>query len=176
MKIIKCKVSFLAVFIFAFFLPFHEVGASPQSVEIIVNFSNSMNEIAGNKSKIDIARELVNGVLDKISGPSDVGLSFYGHSDKNNCDDAELLVPIRGIDKQAIKQMLAQFKPMGKASADNALLKAAERLKGNNDYRNVILITDGGKTCDGDLLKTVRELKKVYDFRYVTCGPAQYSE
>jgi formylglycine-generating enzyme len=170
-------VLFFTVFIVAVFPLAPRAEASARSVEIIVNFSESMNETMGGKSKIDIARELTNDILDKINGPSDIGLTLYGHKEKDGCGDAESVVPVKGLDIQSIKQKLTEYKPLGKASLDNALRKAAERLKGNNDYLSIVLITDGKKSCDDDTIKTVREIKKDLDFRFiiylVLLNPAQ---
>jgi formylglycine-generating enzyme len=166
-KVIKGVAFLLAVFIAAIFFSAREVQASAQSLELIVDFSESMDEMIGNKSKIAIARELANGILDKIQKPMDIGLSLYGHRDKDKCGDVELVVPVKGQDKQAIKGKLTEYSPRGKASPNLALQEAAERLKNNNDYRNIILITDGKNICDGDIIKTVREIRKVYDFRFI---------
>lgn len=167
LKFIKSMVFFFTVFIVAVFPLARQTEASGRSVELIVDFSESMNEPIGYKSKIDFARELAGGILDKISGPSDIGLTFYGHKEKDGCGDFESVVPVKGLDIQSMKQKLTGYKPLGKASADNALRKAAERLKGNNDYLSIVLITDGKKRCDGDILKTVREIKKDFDSRFI---------
>jgi formylglycine-generating enzyme len=167
LKFIKSMGFFFMVFIVAVFTLARQTEASARSVEIIVDFSESMNETIDDKSKIDFAREIAGGILDKISGPSDIGLTFYGHKEKDVCGDFESVVPVKGLDIQSMKQKLSGYKPLGKASADNALRKAADGLKGNNDYLSVVLITDGKKHCDGDILKTVREIKKDFDFRFI---------
>ena len=166
-KVLKGAVILLTVFIATIFFSVRQVHATGQSLEIIVDCSESMNEMVGNKSKMAIARELADGILDKIQKPMDIGLSLYGHRDKDKCGDVELVVPVKGQDKQAIKEKLTEYSPKGKASPNLALQEAAERLKDNNDYRNIILITDGKNICDGDVIKTVRNIKKVYDFRFI---------
>jgi formylglycine-generating enzyme len=177
LKFIKSMVFFFTVFIVAVLPLAPRAEASARSVEIIVNLSESMNEPIGNKSKIDFAREITNDILDKLNGPSDIGLTLYGHKEKDGCGDAESVVPVKGLDIPLIKQKLTGCKPLGKASADSALKKAAERLKDNTDYLSIVLITDGKNICNAETLKTVREIKKDLDFRFIVyvvlLNPAQ---
>lgn len=167
MKFIKIMVFFFAVFIVAVFSLARQTEASARSAEIIVDFSESMNEAIGNKSRIDIARELIAGTIDKLGEDARVGLTFYGHRDKDKCDDAEPAMPVKLMDKQGIKQKLSEYKPTGNASTDIALNKASESLNGNNDYISFVLITDGKNRCESDIFKTVREIRQKYDYRSI---------
>ncbi|MBM4140027.1 MAG: VWA domain-containing protein [Nitrospira sp.] len=141
--------------------------AYSSSVEFIVDFSESMDMKIGDKSKIDIAREILIGIIDNLKEPVDAGLTFYGHRYKDKCDDVELVVLIKGLDKEAMKKRLSETRPKGKAPIALALKTAAERLKDSEDYGSVVLITDGEMTCKGDLIKIAREIKEKYDFRMI---------
>ena len=138
----------------------HKSEAASPSVEFIVDFSQTMKEMVGDKSKIDIAREIVSKTLDRIHKPLDVGLTL--------CVDKgiELAVPIKGFDPDIIKKRLMETKPKGKTPLALALKIACQRLKGNKDYRNIILITDG-KMAGEDLVKTARDIKEELDFRVI---------
>lgn len=161
LKLILFLIVFFALSTFSFAL---ETATVHSSVEFIVDFSDSMNEIMGDKSKIQTAREIVSRVLDEIPGSVNVGLTLYGHRDKDTCDDIER---VEGLNRQEMTKKLNDTKPLGRASIALAMKKAVERLKGNNNYMNIILLSDGKENCQGDLLKTVREIKQKYDYRVI---------
>ncbi len=168
MKLNKSSLIVFGMFIvIQLLITFKPAEASSSSVEFIVDFSESMKELVGDKSKIDIAREVVSNIIDEIQEPQDVGLTLYGHRDKDKCDDIELVVPAKGLDKQTIKKKLMEAEPKGKAPIASALKTASERLKEDKNHKSIILITDGKMTCEGDLIKTAREIKEVYDFSVV---------
>lgn len=172
MEVNRIMISPKSVFIFILLILLQTLfvqksEAISPSVEFIVDFSESMKEMVGDKSKIEIAREVVSRVLDEIHQPLDVGLTFYGHTGKDKCHDVELVVPIKGFDPDTMKKKLMETEPKGKAPIALALKRAAQRLKKGKDYRSIILITDGKMTCKGDLVKTAREIKQELDFRVI---------
>ena len=148
--------------IIQFLVPLKQTQAGPTSVAFIVDFSASMKETIGSKSKIDIAREIVGGILDEIQVTQDTGLTLYGHRDKNACDDIELIVVPKGSDRKDMKKKLMESEPGGKAPIAQALKMTAERLKAPGDLMTIVLITDGKTNCEGDLIKTAREIKEIY--------------
>lgn len=159
LKLVLLLIVLIAIPAFSFAL---EAATVPSSAEFIVDFSESMNEMIGDKSKIEIAREVVIKILDEISESINTGLTFYGHRDEDKCDNIELL---KGLNHQQIKEKLMDTKPSGKAPIAPALRKAVERLEGNNHLLSIILVTDGKGTCEEDILKTAREVKERYDYR-----------
>ncbi|NWF97588.1 MAG: SUMF1/EgtB/PvdO family nonheme iron enzyme [Nitrospirae bacterium] len=140
--------------------------ASEKSIMFIIDFSNSMNQMLGNKSKIDIAREVVANTIDKIEAGAKIGLTFYGHREKDKCDDIEIVMPLQKAEKQTFSQKMSDYKPAGNASTDLALKKAAEILNNNEDYVNFVLITDASNKCEKDLYKSAREVRQKYDYRF----------
>ncbi len=140
--------------------------ATTKTIMFVVDFSESMGQPSGNKSKIDIAREVIYTISEKLSDDTKVGLTFFGHKEKNKCDDIEIVMPIQSLDKQLIKQKLSDYNPTGNVSADSALKKASEILNNNNDYVDFILLTDATKRCESDFFKTAREVRQKYDYRF----------
>lgn len=156
----------VAVFIATLTLsPLQKTEASSTSVEFIVSFSASMKETLGDKSKIEVAREMLRDILDGIREPLDAGLIFYGHRDNESCDDIEEVVPLHGLDREKMKKKLMKTNPKGQAPIALALKKAAEKLDAGVDFMSVVLVTDGKSSCPEDLVKTARELKEKYDYR-----------
>jgi formylglycine-generating enzyme len=157
----------LAVFVASMFLIPQKAAASSISVEFIVDFSESMNEMIGNVSKIDIARKVTENILGGLKKPLQTGLTVFGHRGTTQCDDVELVASVKDIDRQLIKQKLSELQPAGKASLCSAVRHVANRLKEGTDYIHVVIITDGKNICDGDIIKTVREVKKDLDYRLI---------
>ena len=158
-KLALCLILSIVIITFSFI---QETEASSSSVEFIFDFSESMNEMMGDKTKIQIAREVVIKILDEIPESLHAGLTFYRNRDKDKCDDIKLL---KGLNRQQIKDMLRNTVPSGKAPITLALKKAVEKLEGNNHFLSIILVTDGKGTCEENLLKTAREIKENYDYR-----------
>lgn len=156
-----------ALIIIQFLTTLKIAEAYSSSVEFIVDFSESMNDKIGDKSKIEISREILVNILDEIRKPVDVGLTFYGHREKDKCDDIELVVASEGIDRETMKKKLMNTEPKGKAPIALALKMTAERLKDIRNSMTIVLITDGKMDCEGDLIKTAREIKEKYDYSIV---------
>lgn len=169
----KCNVKFglffiaIALSVLYMFVSVQETEAS-LSVGFIVDFSETMKENIGSERKIDIARKIPGGILDRMKEPLDVVLTMYGHRDENRCDDIELIVAPKGEDRKNVKEKLLKAEPKGKAPIAQALKMTAERLiEMGNSMNIVVLITDGKVACEGDLKKTAREIKEKYDYSIV---------
>ena len=74
----------------------------------------------------------------------------YGHREKGNCADIELIVPPAAGTANAISTAANTLKFLGKTPLSEAVKQAAEALKYTEDKATVILITDGLETCNAD--------------------------
>lgn len=119
-------------------------------VAIVFDGSGSMwGQIEG-RSKIEIAREAMTGVLGTLPGDLELGLIAYGHREKGNCADIELVVPPAPGTAQAIKAATDNITPRGKTPLSAAVRQAADTLKFTEDKATVVLVTDGIETCNAD--------------------------
>jgi len=160
--------SFFNFLLITFLLaPALQAEASSHSVKFIVNFSASMKEKIDDKSKQEIVREIFDGILDKVDQPLDAELIFFGHRDKESCDNAEIVISSQEFGKIKVRQKLSDTSPSGKGGLISALKKAVEKLDEKTDLLSIFIFTDGKDTCDGDLLKTAREIKEKYDYRVI---------
>jgi len=117
---------------------------------IVFDGSGSMwGQIEG-RSKIEIAREAMTGVLGTLPGDLELGLIAYGHREKGNCTDIELIVPPAAGAAPAIKAATDKITPKGKTPLSAAVRQAAETLKFTEDKATVVLVTDGIETCNAD--------------------------
>ncbi len=117
----------------------------------ILDGSNSMwGQIEG-VPKITTAQDVLATLLDDLPKDTKVGLMVYGHLDKSSCTDIELLSPIGGDSAETLAAKVKGVKPKGKTPIAGALAASAAAFAqtiGQNN--NVVLISDGLETCDGD--------------------------
>lgn len=109
--------------------------------------------------KIDIAKELLNELLDSLKHVEnlDLALRAYGHqsqyisSTQRDCKDTRLEVPFGGGGAWAIKKALDKIQPKGTTPIAYSLEQSAKDFPPCRNCRNmIILITDGIEECDGD--------------------------
>ena len=117
---------------------------------IVLDASGSMWGQIDGKSKIEIARDALFGVVSDLDPTKSVGLMAYGHREKGNCSDIELIVEPEPGFARKINNAVSAIKPKGKTPLTDAVRQAADALKYSEDKATVILITDGLETCDAD--------------------------
>jgi formylglycine-generating enzyme len=142
-----------------------QAEASSYAVAFVVDFSESMKEKIDETSKEGMIREIFDGILDKVRQPLDAELIFFGHRDKDSCDDAEVVVPSKEFNANTVRQKLSETSPKGRGGMISALKKALEMLNDNTDFLSIVIFTDGKGTCGGDILKIAREIKGRYDYK-----------
>ena len=126
---------------------------------IVMDASGSMWGQIDGKTKIEIAREALSGVLTTVPGGLEMGLIAYGHRRKGECSDIEQIVPPGADSRDAIAAAVNRLNPKGKTPLTNAVRQAAEALRYTEDKATVILITDGIETCNADPCAVAGELE-----------------
>jgi len=126
---------------------------------IILDASGSMWAQIDGEARISIARKTLDKVLSGIPDDLELGLMAYGHREKGDCGDIELLVPPAAGSAGAISEAAASIQPKGKTPISAAVKLAAEDLKYSEDKATVILITDGLETCEADPCALASELE-----------------
>jgi hypothetical protein len=134
------------------------------NVELILDASGSMAELipgTENQSRMDAAQAALRDVIDQIPEREglNVGLRVYGHEGSNSeadrpqsCRSTELLVPLTGVNKEALTLQTEAMAPTGWTPLALALEAAAgDFTPGGESVTNaIIMVTDGEETCDGD--------------------------
>ena len=109
--------------------------------------------------KIDIAKQLLNELLDSLKNVDNLELAFraYGHqspyisSSQRDCKDTKLEVPFGGGGAWEIKKALDKIQPKGTTPIAYSLEQSAKDFPPCGNCRNmIILITDGIEECAGD--------------------------
>jgi len=136
------------------------------TVELVVDASGSMKERSPGgykRRKIDLAMDVLSEIVDTLPEESVVALRVYGHrvheGKPGDCEDTELLVPFRKIDKPRFKRAVRSIRPLGTTPLAYALTKAGEDLGGEEGDRWIVLITDGKEECGGDPAQAVAHLR-----------------
>ena len=127
---------------------------------IVLDASGSMWGQIDGKPKLEIARETLRNVLKSIPSDLELGFMAYGHREKGNCADIELIVPPAAGTAGAITIAADNLKFLGKTPLTAAVRQAAEALKYTEDKATVILITDGLETCNADPCALGKELEQ----------------
>ncbi len=118
--------------------------------------------------KIDIARKLLNNMLDSLKNMDnlEIGLRVYGHQKSyppQDCDDTKLEVDFATSDLVAdrIKAKLKMLRARGTTPIASSLEKGAYDFPKNTNSRNIIiLITDGIEECDMNPCSVSRLLQR----------------
>ena len=119
----------------------------------IVDFSNSMNDTIGGKSKLAMARDTLAELLPKIPANIKTGLRIYGYKSGftylQGCQASKLTVPLSSGNYRSILQSLYTNNAVGWTPITYSLKQSI-----NNDFvgtvgkKHIILLTDGGENCD----------------------------
>ncbi|MFF2627606.1 VWA domain-containing protein [Kitasatospora griseola] len=141
-------------------LPAHadEPGAPPAAteapkVDLILDGSGSMRtaDIQG-KSRIAVAQQSINEVIDALPAETEFGLrtlgaTYPGNDQKEGCKDTKQLFPVGRTNKVEAKTAVATVRPTGWTPIGVALRAAAQDLGTGPTTRRIVLITDGEDTC-----------------------------
>lgn len=123
-----------------------EVSAQERTI-IVLDGSGSMWGQIDGKPKLQIARETLRQVLPGVPETTALGLMAYGHREKGNCGDIELIVPPAVGTADQIASEVDRLKFLGKTPLSTAVQIAAEEMRYTEDKATVVLITDGIETC-----------------------------
>lgn len=124
-------------------------GALAADVMVVMDGSGSAAGRIGGTPKIDIARNALAAELDRAPGDLRLGLVAYGHRQKGQCGDIELLSTPLPDNIGAFLAAARQVRPLGNSPITAAAIAAAEAMGADADG-TVILFTDGADNCEPD--------------------------
>ncbi|HEY7032914.1 MAG TPA: hypothetical protein VH482_16335, partial [Thermomicrobiales bacterium] len=127
-------------------------------------------ELEGGQTRIDAAKQVLNQVIDALPVQEGINVGFrvYGHKGNNNesgkaesCKSTELKVPIQGVDKQALRDQVNAYSPVGWTPLALSLRESANDFHppAADEANFDVLVTDGLETCGGDPCSASRALK-----------------
>ena len=130
-------------------------------IELILDDSGSMAGLVGGKSKIDIAKESLNKIIDELKTKSNlqVSLRIYGHQNKE-CTNSVLEIPMSSINADQMKTKVTDLKPLGSTPIYYSLTESVKDFDKNiTGDKMVVLVTDGLESCNGDPCAAAKALK-----------------
>jgi hypothetical protein len=142
------------------------------NVELILDSSGSMGEqLESGQTRIDAAKQVLNQVIDALPVQEGINVGFrvYGHEGNNtesgkseSCQSTELVVPIEGVDKEALREQVNAYTPVGWTPLTLSLRESEEDFDppAADEANFVVLVTDGLETCGGDPCSASRALKR----------------
>jgi Mg-chelatase subunit ChlD len=139
------------------------LSLSDRAVEVVLDASNSMWGQLDGKSKMSIAKEILEHALDWLPDDLMVALRVYGHQHRRelrNCQDSKLLVPFEAGNRQRIREAIVSFKPRGQTPLGYSLQQVAGDFGDSRGERAVVLVTDGIESCGGDPVEAARALQE----------------
>ncbi|MFC7337917.1 VWA domain-containing protein [Haloferula chungangensis] len=139
-------------------LPAHSASGPSTTNIIVFDASGSMWNKMQNATRIEIAREVMEQFLDGYDTSQALGVIAYGHRKRGDCDDIEVLVEPSNIDPKAVSKQIHSLLPKGKTPLAESLRMAGGLIPKTAEEANILLITDGLETCDGDPCAVAKEL------------------
>lgn len=147
------------------------LGAGPAAAEnapsptdhpatiVVLDASSSMNTKIGKASKIAAAKAELGAALGTYAGRLSFGLVAFGHRKASNCADSETLAKPGELSFAAKDKLFDKIKPKGQAPIAAALTDAA-KAQAKDQSVDIVLIADGGDTCDADICSTAVAMKE----------------
>ena len=150
-----------------------KADSSIVNLELIVDSSGSMAAPTDTGiAKMDSAKEVLTQVVSQIPAVDNVNVGFrvYGDQGDNSdagraesCQSSELVVPLDGVDSQALSDQVDALQPVGWTPLGYSLKEAAKDFDhpASDRVTNVIImVTDGLETCDGDPVATAKAINR----------------
>lgn len=125
---------------------------------VVYDSSNSMwGELADKSRKYEAGRNALSRFLENELDNRDVAFRAYGHRDKTDCRDSELIVPFSDARaaQTSIRNAVNAIRPTGKTPITYSLQEGLKDFDGRAG--DILLISDGIETCDADPCELMRE-------------------
>jgi hypothetical protein len=126
---------------------------------LILDASKTMSAKAGDTVKLDTARAELGDAVTQFSDRISFGLVAFGHRKASNCADSEILAKPGALDAESAGTLLGDVEAKGQAPIAAAMGDAASLANAAGPL-DVVLVADGGDTCDADLCVTADALKQ----------------
>lgn len=157
--------AFLSILALVLSLPTTAPAADEAHVELILDASGSMwNKLDDGRFRITAAKEVLGTFVEGLPDAGlNVGLRVYGSRVKAGepgaCRDTELMVPIQGVDKAALRRTVEGAKAIGATPIALSLEQAATDFPAGAARKLLVLVTDGEEACDGDVRAAAEKLR-----------------
>jgi len=104
----------------------------------------------GKKTRIEVAREVMDSYFQQRDASMPLAVLVYGHNRRNDCSDIEVIAPMGRHDGPQMAQRLRQLNPRGMTPLTESLRQARAQIPATAESADIVLVTDGLETCQGD--------------------------
>ncbi|HUF03918.1 MAG TPA: VWA domain-containing protein [Aridibacter sp.] len=129
-------------------------------VELVFDASGSMHAKVGEKTRIEIAKEVVRDLIGKLPEDTEVGLRVFGHRRKGDCSDIEMVSPFARLNRQKLISQVEGIEAIGITPLAASLRLVAQDMAGFSGDTTLIVLTDGNEQCRGNPVAEVRNLQR----------------
>ncbi|NCX95223.1 MAG: hypothetical protein EBX41_02220 [Chitinophagia bacterium] len=147
-------------------------------VLILLDQSSSMlNNWSGGGAKYLAARQIVLQLMDSVWSVNrevEFSLRVFGSrhtSQENDCYDTQNEVPFSKYNRTQMELRMENIRPLGVTAIAYSLMQAAKEDLVDEKYNaySIVLITDGGESCGGDICAVMEMLfkKKIFFKPYI---------
>jgi Ca-activated chloride channel homolog len=152
MKTVVLAVTLSMSFFTSAFYAQHSISPS---VLFVLDCSGSMWQKIQNETKISVAKKVLGNLADKLPKECRIGLIAYGHKSKSDCDDIETVIPLGAFKKESFMNKINLLDPKGKTPISKSLTHALNEIKNEPSNTNIVLISDGLETCEGNACELI---------------------
>jgi len=136
-----------------------DIGDTPSPILFIYDASGSMWGKIQDKTKKEIASNVLSATVNNLPNNQNIGLIAYGHRKKGDCNDIEFLVDLKNNSKDKINKAIKGINPLGKTPLARSATIAINSLRNSKTKATIILITDGIESCDGNICDVIASAK-----------------
>lgn len=129
-------------------------------VELVFDASGSMHAKVGEKTRIEIAKEVVRDLIQKLPDETQVGLRVFGHRRKGDCNDIEMVSPFSRLNKTRLISQVDAIDAIGITPLAASLRLVAQDMANFSGDTTLIVLTDGNEQCRGNPVAEVRKLQR----------------
>ncbi|EOQ89291.1 von Willebrand factor type A domain protein [Leptospira yanagawae serovar Saopaulo str. Sao Paulo = ATCC 700523] len=139
--------------------PIQSQNQSNKRYVFILDASGSMSEKWDGKTRMAVAKEKLIHVLGGLPKDASVGLVAYGNRIAG-CQSARLYHPIQRGSASVVSQKLANLVPAGSTPIAQTLQVVGEYLLNDQVETEIIFISDGVESCEGDPKSVLYNLRQ----------------
>ncbi|WP_163576494.1 vWA domain-containing protein [Halomonas faecis] len=126
---------------------------------LILDASGSMwNRIEGDVTRIEVARDVIEEYFHDRDQEVPLSVLAYGHNRRGDCGDIEIVAAMGRHDTESLASQLRALNPQGMTPIADSLVQASAEIPRSAEAADIILVTDGLETCDGDPCQVASDL------------------
>lgn len=139
------------------------VAAQPRRFLLVLDASVSMAERRAGESRFHVALKAAQQAVSHLPTDTEVGVRVYGgrvglQRKSESCRDSSLRLPFQPVAGLNLFAALSDLRPQGFSPIAHALRLAAQDFGEAAGSRDLLLLSDGDDTCEGDPMAVAREL------------------